>query len=84
MYSIQWSWDVSLLERCPHFRGCCILELGPEDMSDFLNCCLLVGINDLSINFPLILSPQLDDVEGTDDETAEGTDDPDDPDETEL
>ena len=25
MYSLQWSWDlkdVSLLERCPHFRGC--------------------------------------------------------------
>ena len=25
MYRLQWSWDpedVSLLERCPHFRGC--------------------------------------------------------------
>ena len=28
--------DVSLLERCPHFRGCYVqvsMELGPEDMS---------------------------------------------------
>ena len=28
--------DVSLLERCPHFRGCCVrasMELGPEDVS---------------------------------------------------
>ena len=24
--------DVSLLERCPHFRGC-YGELGPEDVS---------------------------------------------------
>ena len=27
MYRLQWSWwpeDVSLLERCPHFRGCCV------------------------------------------------------------
>ena len=24
--------DVSLLERCPHFRGCCVQELGPEDV----------------------------------------------------
>ena len=27
--------DVSLLERCPHFRGCYVqasLELGPEDV----------------------------------------------------
>ena len=27
--------DVSLLERCPHFRGCCVqasVELGPEDV----------------------------------------------------
>ena len=28
--------DVSLLERCPHFRGCYVqasVELGPEDVS---------------------------------------------------
>ena len=28
--------DVSLLERCPHFRGCYVqasMELGPEDVS---------------------------------------------------
>ena len=31
MYRLQWSWDVSLLERCPHFRGCYVqasMELG--------------------------------------------------------
>ena len=22
MYRLQWSWDLTLLERCPHFRGC--------------------------------------------------------------
>ena len=38
MYRLQWSWDlktiISLLERCPHFRGCYVqasMELGPED-----------------------------------------------------
>ena len=40
--------DVSLLERCPHFRGCCVqasVELGPEDVSllercpHFRGCC---------------------------------------------
>ena len=28
--------DVSLLERCPHFRGCYVqasMQLGPEDVS---------------------------------------------------
>ena len=33
--------DVCLLERCPHFRGCCVqasMELGPEDV------CLLRGV----------------------------------------
>ena len=28
--------DVSLLERCPHFRGCYVqasMEMGPEDVS---------------------------------------------------
>ena len=28
--------DVSLFERCPHFRGCYVqasIELGPEDVS---------------------------------------------------
>ena len=32
--------DVSLLERCPHFRGCYVqasVELGPEDVS-LLEC----------------------------------------------
>ena len=24
--------DVSLLERCPHFIGCCVQALGPEDV----------------------------------------------------
>ena len=33
--------DVSLLERCPHFRGCYIqasMELGPEDVSLLERC----------------------------------------------
>ena len=30
--------DVSLLERCPHFRGCYVLELGPEDVSLLERC----------------------------------------------
>ena len=33
--------DVSLLERCPHFRGCyvqALMELGPEDMSLLERC----------------------------------------------
>ena len=39
----------SLLERCPHFRGCCVqasMELGPEDVSllercpHFRGCCV--------------------------------------------
>ena len=36
LYLCQLSWDVSLLERRPHFRGCSIqasVELGPEDVS---------------------------------------------------
>jgi hypothetical protein len=28
--------DVSLLERCPHFRG--LMELGPEDVSLLERC----------------------------------------------
>ena len=33
MYRLQCSWDedMSLLEKCPHFRGCCVqasMELG--------------------------------------------------------
>ena len=31
--------DVSLLERCPHFRGCYVqasMELGPEDVSLYI------------------------------------------------
>ena len=34
--------DVSLLERCPHFRGCYVqasVELGPEDVSLMLERC---------------------------------------------
>ena len=30
MYKLQWNWE-SLLERCPHFRGCYVqasMELG--------------------------------------------------------
>ena len=45
MYRLQWSWDLkmSLLERCPHFRGCYVqasMELGPEDVSllEICNC----------------------------------------------
>ena len=43
--------DVSLLERCPHFRGCYVqasMELGPEDVSllercpHFRGCCVHV------------------------------------------
>ena len=33
--------DVSLLERCLHFRGCCVqalMELGPEDVSLLERC----------------------------------------------
>ena len=32
---------MSLLERCPHFRGCCVqasMELGPEDASLLERC----------------------------------------------
>ena len=32
---------MSLLKRCPHFRGCCVqasMELGPEDMSLLERC----------------------------------------------
>ena len=41
MCSLQWSWDVCLLERCPHFRGCYVqssMELGPEDVSLLERC----------------------------------------------
>ena len=46
--------DVSLLERCPHFRGCCVrtsMELGPEDVSllercpHFRGCYVYTGFN---------------------------------------
>ena len=33
--------DVSLLEKCPHFRGCyvqALMELGPEDVSLLERC----------------------------------------------
>ena len=33
--------DVSLLERCPHFSGCCVqasMELEPEDVSLLERC----------------------------------------------
>ena len=33
--------DVFQLERCPHFRGCCVqasMELGPEDVSLLERC----------------------------------------------
>ena len=33
--------DVSLLERCPHFRGCYVqasMEMGPEDVSLLERC----------------------------------------------
>ena len=36
--------DVSLLERCPHFRGCYVqasMELGPEDVSLLERCVLI-------------------------------------------
>ena len=41
LYLCQLSWDVSLLERRPHFRGCSIqasVELGPEDVSLLERC----------------------------------------------
>ena len=44
MYRLQWSWgpeDVSLLERCPHFREYYVqasMELGPEDVSLLERC----------------------------------------------
>ena len=36
MYRLQWSWDLKMCERCPHFRGWYVpdsMELGPEDVS---------------------------------------------------
>ena len=42
--------DVSLLERCPHFRGCYVqasMELGPEDVSLLERCpssCISEGV----------------------------------------
>ena len=43
MYIVQSSmeFDMSLLERCPHLRGCYVqssMELGPEDMSLLEKC----------------------------------------------
>ena len=38
--------DVSVLERCPHFRGCCVqssMELGPEDVSLLEKCPHFLG-----------------------------------------
>ena len=49
--------DVSLLERCPHFRGCYVqasVELGPEGVSllercpHFRGCCRCVPIREVS------------------------------------
>ena len=57
--------DVSLSERCPHFRGCCVqasMELGPEDVSllercpHFRGCC--VSDHVLLTSLSLLLSPQ--------------------------
>ena len=50
MYSLQWSWgpeDVSLLERCPYFRGCYVqssMELRPEDVSLLKRCPHFIGL----------------------------------------
>ena len=40
MYRLQWSWDLNILERFPHFRGQASIELqlGPEDMSLLERC----------------------------------------------
>ena len=41
MYRLLGPEDVSLLERCPHFRGCFVqasMELGPEDVSLLERC----------------------------------------------
>ena len=41
MYRLLGPEDVSLLERCPHFRGCYVqasMELGPEDVSLLERC----------------------------------------------
>ena len=47
--AVMWSWDLKMLERCPHFRGCYVqasMELGPEDVSllekcpHFRGCCV--------------------------------------------
>ena len=44
MYRLQWNWgseDVSLLERCPYFRGWYVqasMQLGPEDVSLLERC----------------------------------------------
>ena len=47
--------DVSLLERCPHFRGCYVqasMELGPEDVS-LLERCLHFRWLELENVFPI-------------------------------
>ena len=52
--------DVSLLERCPHFRGWYVqasMELGPEDVS--LLCPQLIQLPSLSHSLPLSFFPYL-------------------------
>ena len=42
--------DVSLLERCPHFRGCYVqasMELGPEDVCIGLSAHITGGCSDV-------------------------------------
>ena len=47
--------DVSLLERCPHFRGCYVqasVELGPEDVErcpHFRGCYGCLPIREVSL-----------------------------------
>ena len=58
MYRLLGPEDVSLLERCPHFRGCyvqALMELGPEDVSllercpHFRGCCVQASPEDVSL-----------------------------------
>ena len=51
--------DVSLLERCPHFRGWYVQELGPEDVSLLERCPHFRGWAVTSILTFSLLSPSL-------------------------
>ena len=44
--------DVSLLERCSHFRGCCVqtsMELGPHFRGRYVQMSMELGPKDVSL-----------------------------------